>query len=268
MRRLSMAMIAVLMVCAGCTDGAGEEHPDSAAPEEISFSSLGIDWPAAGSVDWAEPPATPEGFDDSLVERMADTLVSWAGVAATDEDVAHSAKALDLVVDALPDAIGSTLRAQVKGAVSPRLGVANVFAADVTIVGSPRITSAWKVSTPKDDDGKPYLLLQLQTRAAYEVRVGDGPTRVIGMLRVHGLSAYADRAAEFGVTGGWQEFGAADCALALDDELTPDGDADDARKDLATFVRIGSQDALEMPKLGVQDQVDAEYLKRCRAGAV
>ena len=151
---------------------------------------------------------------------------------------------------------------------SPHLAFANVFRDDVTVVGSPMITSAWKVTTEKDAANKTFMRLELQTRAAYEVRLGDGGTRVIGVLRVHSLSAYNDTTDDFGVGGGWQEFGAGDCALALDDALVPDSDRDESLKDLKTFIRVGSGTKLEMPELPAQDKVDDEYLKRCRDGQV
>ena len=100
------------------------------------------------------------------------------------------------------------------------------------------------------------------------MRLGNGGTRVIGVLRVQGLSGYADTTDDFGVTGGWQEFGAGDCDLALDDAFVPDSDRDESLKDLKTFIRVGDSDTLEMPELPVQEKVDAEYLKRCRDGQV
>ena len=219
-------------------------------------------------MDPGDRPDTPDGFDDALVDRMASTLTKWAGVAAIDKDVWHSSRALDRVVEALPQAVGSTVEKQAGASVSPQLAVGNVFAKNVTVVGSPAITTAWKVSTAESDDGDPFVLLELQTRTAYEVRVDDGPTRVIGILRVHGLSAFKDTTDDFGVTSGWQEFGAGDCALAVDDELLPDSDSADAAKDLATFVKVGDGSKLVMPRLGVEDQVDAEFLRRCRDGSI
>jgi hypothetical protein len=199
---------------------------------------------------------------------MATVLTKWATVAAVDDAVWHSTDPFTDVKKALPAKAAATLAKQVKGEVSPHLGVANVFGKDLTVVGTPMITSAWKITTDKDEAGKPYVLLELQTRAAYEVRLGDGSTRVIGVLRVHGLSAYQDTTDDFGVGGGWQEFGAGDCALALDDALEPDSDRAQGLKDLKTFIRIGKGTKLEMPKLPVQEQVDSEYLKRCRDGQV
>lgn len=52
------------------------------------------------------------------------------------------------------------------------------------------------------DDGERYVRLELQTRAAYEVWLGDdAPTRVIGVLRVHGVSAYREMTDDLGVSG-------------------------------------------------------------------
>lgn len=263
MRTLVGALVAILLACTACTSGAdddAEPQPAAASSTEdpaVSFASVGIDWPEAeDDLVPADRPATPDGFDDELLDRMAGILTGWAQVSTLDQDAE------------LPAEVDTAWREQTKDAVSPELAIANVFGDDVTVVGKPRVTTAWKQSTEVDDAGKEYVLLELQTRAAYEVRVGDDtPTRVIGVLRVHGLSAYPDTTDDLGVSGGWQEFGATDCALALDDALVPDGNLDAARLDLQTFVTIGDGTTLEMPSLGAEQQVDAEYLKRCRASA-
>lgn len=271
MRRLLVLVILLVLVSAGCTKGSSdpglEPDPASSPATEITLVSLGIDWPDSAD-GWGTPPEAPPGFDGELIDDMAASLVAWAKVAATDEDTWHSKNPVDDVAAELPAGLGATLRKQMKDAVSPGLGVANVFADDVNVVDAPKVTVAWKISTPKDDAGKRFALLQLQTRTAYEVRIDDGPKRVIGVLRVHGLSAYRDSTDDFGVTGGWQEFGAGDCALATDDALLPDSDPAGARKDLSTFVRVGDGTKLEMPPLPTEEQVDSEYLKRCREGAV
>lgn len=263
MRRLLGTLFAVLLACAACTSGSdadADPQPAAASATEVpavSLASVGIDWPEAqGELAPGDRPDTPDGFDDELLDRMAGVLTDWAQVSTLDQDAD------------LPAEVDTAWREQTKDAVSPRLAIANVFGDDVTVVGAPRVTTAWRQSTEVDDAGNEYVLLELQTRAAYEVRLGDdAPTRVIGVLRVHGLSAYPDTTDDFGVSGGWQEFGATDCALALDDALTPDGNVDAAKLDLQTFVTIGGGKTVEMPSLGDEQQVDAEYLKRCRASA-
>lgn len=278
MRTFVGFVVVALLVCAGCGVGldpsAAPTPPatTTSAPApaaSVSLASLGLDWPRAdGTLDAGDPPAAPPGFDADTLARMASILTDWAGAAALDGEVWHSAKPLDLIADALPAKVAATLRAQTKGVVSPRLAVANVFASTVT-VGAPLVTTAWKVRTAKDAAGTSFMVLELQTRTAYEVRLGaGGPTRVIGMLRVQGLSAYVDTVDDFGVTGGWQEFGASDCALALDDDLVPDNDPEIAAKDLARFITVGDGAALMMPPLTSDQKVDEDYLKRCRDGSV
>lgn len=270
MRRILGLVVAGLVVAGGCTSGSDEEEPTSSSSAEVSLSSLDLGWPEAEEqLAVTSTPPAPKGFDATTYDRMADTLIDWAQVTTVDDAVRRGGSALDAVAEVLPDPTARTLRKQVKAAVSPRLAVANVFADDVTVLGAPQVTTAWQVSKEDDEDGKPYVRLELQTRAAYEVRTGEkGPKRVIGVLRVHGLSAYADTTDDFGVSGGWQEFGAGDCALAVDDELVPDADLEQAEDDLVVLRRVGDTDDVEMPDLGDDEQVDADYLERCRAGQV
>lgn len=271
MRRLLGMFVAGLVVCAGCT-GRFDGEPSAASPTQpsLSLASLDLGWPEAqGELDAGDPPPAPAGVDAKTYDRMASTLVTWAQATTVDATLWRGPSPFDGVSVVLPDRVAAALGKQVRSAVSPRLAVANVFADHVTVLGSPAVTTAWQVSQADDEDGKPYVVLELQTRAAYEVRLGtDGPVRVIGMLRVHGLSAYADTTDDFGVSGGWQEFGASDCALALDDQLEPESDLEETRSDLETFQRVGDADDVEMPDLGDDEQVDADYLQRCRAGQV
>ena len=278
MRGLSALFIAVLLVCVGCTDDdepeptpEGTQTSSLSTVDSISLESLGLGWPKAqGALLAKNRPPTPAGFNDEVLDRMASLLESWAALSTVHDSTWHTDDAVGRIADAMPGVIGTSLRALAENQVSPQLSVANVFADDVTVIGTPMITTAWKVSTEKDEEGVRFVLLQLQTRAAYEVRVKDGPSRVIGVLRVHGLNADADASDAsdaFGVSGGWQEFGANDCALALDDNLLPDSDTAKALKDLGTFIKVGDGSKLVMPKLGVEEQVDEEYLKRCRDGS-
>lgn len=274
MQRWLGGLAAVALVVAGCS--ATSDDPPAPAPSSssattgapvVSLASEGIDWPRSGSpLRPSDPPAAPDGFDDALVSRMADVLTAWAGATTVDADVWHSDAPAEVVAGALPSATGTALTQQTSGAISPGLAVANVFGDAVEVVGQPAVTTAWKVATTADDSGQAYVVLQLQTRAAYEVRSSGGPTRVVGVLRVHGLSAYPGTTDDFGVTTGWQEFGAGDCALALDDRLVPDDDLDAAGDDLATFVDVGDQPALRMPALDDDQRVDDAYLDRCRNG--
>ncbi|MCL8251805.1 MULTISPECIES: hypothetical protein [Aeromicrobium] len=269
----ALTLVAASSVLGACTSSADGPAPAPTSPAPTAEASTtltaqGIDWPRAGSpLPVADPPAAPDGFGAALVTRMADVLTTWAGATTVDPDVWHVETPADAVVDALPPAVGAALTRQAADAVSPGLAVANVFGDDVEVIGEPAVTTAWRVTTKDDDAGQQYVVVQLQTRAAYEVRLGDdGPTRVVGVLRVHGLSAYPGTEDDFGVTTGWQEFGAGDCALAVDDALVPDNDLDKAAADLATFVDVGDQPDVRMPALDDEEKVDDAYRDRCRDG--
>lgn len=266
MRLLAALACAVLLV-SGCTGGSDDAA--TADDASITIDSLDLQWPeAAGNVlDPGDPPEVPAGFDAGRYQRMVDALTAWARASTVAPDVRSAEDPAAEVAAELPKAVGSQLVKVADTAVSARLAAANVFADDVTVVGQPRVTTAWRAESI-EQGGAPALSLILQTRAAYEVRIGDGPKRVIGVLRVHELITRAGETGEIGVGLAWQEFGASDCTLALDDALRPDGDVAAATDDLATFVEVGSGETVEMPELQSDDTVDEEYLDRCRRGQV
>lgn len=277
MRKLLGTLVGVVLVAGGCSGGSDESTPiatataETAAPTRaVTLDSLNLEWPKSdGDLEFADAPEAPDSFNADVYAQMVGDLKAWATTSTADEDVWHSKVPLDHVVEDLPMPTAETLRKQTADQASPRLAVANVFSSRVTVIGSPLVTTAWQVKTVDDDTEQPYVVLELQTRAAYEVRLGEnGPSRVVGVLRVHSLSAFADTTDDFGVSGGWQEFGAGDCSLALDDSLIPDADVEGAADDLKKFIEVGSQNAVVMPDLGDDEQVDSNYLKRCREGAV
>lgn len=264
--RLFAALACALLLVAGCTGSVDGGSQQSEA--EITFESIGLDWPAATDrIATVDPPELPEGFNEARYQRIVDALNTWAVATTLEPDVRESDDPAKAVGAALPKAVGSQVRQLGTGSVSPRLAAANVFADDVSVIGKPRVTTAWSAETTKRD-GEPALSLKLQTRAAYEVRIDEGPTRVIGVLRVHELITREGETGPIGVGFGWQEFGASDCALALDDALRPDGDVGPAERDLRTFIDVGSGGTVEMPDLESVDTVDQEYLDRCKRGQV
>jgi len=269
MRRLTPLLLAVAIVVSGCTSGSSDPEPTPTATtaHAITFQSLKLDWPTAqGRLVVPKVPAPPASFDAETLDRMAAVLKKWARLSTVDDGMWHSGDPLSDIRTVLPKDTASTYEEQLRGVVSPHLAVANVFGDDVTVVGTPMVTAAWHVSTEKDQANESFVRLELQTRAAYEVRIGNGPSRVIGVLRVHSLSAYEDTTDDFGIGGGWQEFGASDCALALDDALVPDSDRADSLDDLQTFIRIGRGSTVQMPELLAHDRLDPDYVERCRNG--
>lgn len=270
MHRPFALVLAIAILMSGCAGGSdAEPTPTATSDRPVTLESLSLDWQTArGKLVVPKRPAAPNGFDEKTLARMATVLEKWARLSTVDDSMWRSGDPLSDVRTVFPKPAADTFEEQLRGSVSPHLAVANVFGDDVAVVGSPMITVAWRVSTALDSANERFVRLELQTRAAYEVRFQNGPTRVIGVLRVHSLSAYKDTTDDFGVGGGWQEFGASDCALALDDALVPDSDREGALKDLKTFIRVGRGTKLEMPELPAQDKVDAEYLQRCRDGQV
>ncbi|MFI5428906.1 hypothetical protein [Aeromicrobium sp. UC242_57] len=277
MRSLWGTLVVVLLVVGGCSDGSDEPEATptpsadaTTATRAVTLESLDLDWPRSdGTLDAAKPPAVPDGFDEGVYDQMVTGLKAWAAASTVDDTVWHNAKPVEQVASTLPGQAAATLTKQSEGQASPRLAVANVFSDRVKVIGEPQVSTAWQVRTVDDDTEKPYIVLEAETRAAYEVRLGaNGPSRVIGMLRVHALSAFDDTTDDFGVSGGWQEFGAGDCSLALNDSLIPDADVDGSAKDLEKFIAVGNDDAVVMPDLGDDEQVDGNYLKRCREGSI
>lgn len=269
--RLLAPLVCAVLLLAGCTGGSDVDDAaagDSPTAAEITFASLDLDWDSTGDVlDAGDPPGVPDGFDEDRYDRMAEALTTWATATTVTPDVRTAQSPAGAVADDLPAAIGDQITAYAGDAATPRLSAANVFADDVTVEGDPQVTTAWDAKVA-DVDGAPSLTLRLQTRAAYEVRVAGGPIRVIGVLRVHSLITREAAQGDIGVGYAWQEYGASDCIIATDDALRPDGDAKAATADLATFVKAGDADGVEMPELAPGDEVDEEYLERCKAAAV
>ncbi|MGJ9412533.1 hypothetical protein ACHAAC_07460 [Aeromicrobium sp. CF4.19] len=239
-----------------------EETED--APEPTSaLDAAGLDWPEVSpdSVDWAEVPKAPKGFTDADVAGLAKALRSWAVRAALDPGV-WSGKTAPAEVLA---PIGATSRHAVAAAgrsVSPRLAVGNVFGKGVDVIGSPRMTTAWRVETKHSTHG-PVVRLWLQTRTGYEVE-RDGTTSVVGVIREHALGALRGGPPQGSLSvAGWFEFGADKCPLALEDALVPG--AGGTEKSLERFAKLGSREAYAQPRLGDDERIDAGYLKRCKS---
>lgn len=270
--RLLAAFTCAALLVSGCgllgDKESDKAEPDAPKVEQIALSSLKVDWPAVGDdLEPSAPPEVPEGFDQERYDEMVDTLTTWAEATTIDPEIRRSdTPAVDVAAD-LPDDVGAQIEKLTEGRTSPRLAVANVFADDVEVIGDPLVSTAWKADSV-EQDGAPALNLQLQTRAAYQVRVGKGPERVVAVLRVHELVTRTGETGDLGVGYSWQEFGASDCVLAVEDALRPDDDATTARQDLDRFVDASKGDTLKMPKLAEDEVVDEEYLARCKAGAV
>lgn len=248
-----------MMLAAGCTaDSSPEPQPTPSesveASLDLTFADLGIDgWPDAEDPQIPEFPGVAGTFDDATAEKYATYLKTWALQAALDPDA---------VGDGLPEPLTQTLASFGDSSTSADLARGNVLGEGLEVTGT-KMTAAWGVDFVAGQEQ-----LRLQTRTAYQVVDANGDTRVIGVLRLHGFDLTAAQPDSPGVLGAWQEFGASDCSLALDDVLLPGTDLDAEERDLQTFVAVGRSKEPTMPELSKEDRVDDDFLANCRAGRV
>lgn len=256
-RRPILLLVVAAFVLASCSwlGGDDEDTPEPIAQptptERMTLADLGLaGWPVADEPDIPEAPRRPKGVDPAEYERMVTAVETWAVQAATDPDQVGEGLPAPLV-----EAIDDAAEAQA----APTLARATVLDPALD-VNSTRMTAAWRVAR---EDGA--VNLSLQTRTAYEVRAPGGQVRVIGVLRTQGVVAVpgADR---WGTITGWQEFGAADCAIVVDGFLTPGGDADDQHTDLTVFAEIGKGSEAITPALPEDEYVDEDFARACEAG--
>lgn len=259
MRRPVLLLVLITFVLAGCTGGSDEPERTAATPDpqpaptqQITLDDLGIaGWPTPdGAVP--EPPPRPDGVSAAEYEEMTDAVATWGLQAATDPGA---------VGEDLPKSLVAAIDDAADAQTEPGLARATVLDPDLELRGT-RMTAVWETS---EDDGS--VNLSLQTRTAYEVENDEGLVRVIGVLRTQGVIA-SEGADEWGTLTGWQEFGAADCAIVLDGFLTPGGDSDDQVTDLTQFAEIGNGDEAVTPALPEEDQVDEDFARACQAGRV
>ena len=254
-RRSVLVAVLTAFLVVGCSPRAGTDaepvDPQPTPVDPITLDDLGLDdWPSVDEPRIPEAPARPRGVSAREYDRMIDAVRTWALEAVEGPDAVgrQLSEALTGAIDRAAEA--QTASELARGTVlDPALEVRDV-----------RMTAAWRAAR---EDGA--VNLSLQTRTAYEVRADGGPVRVIGVLRTQGVVALPD-APEWGTIMGWQEFGAADCAIVLDGHLTPGGDADDQLADLTEFVRIGESDEAITPALPEDERVDEDFAAECRRG--
>ena len=149
MRRLISLVLALAILTTGCTSGSDDPDPKAAKDDRpVTLEALRLDWPKAqGRLDVGDRPKTPKGFDDEQLDRMATILTRWAKASAVDDTVWHSADPFADVKKTMPPKAAATLDRRIEVEVSPHLGAANVFGDDVTVVGTPMVTTAWKLTS-------------------------------------------------------------------------------------------------------------------------
>lgn len=256
-RRPLLLLVLAAFVLASCSwlpgadDDATEPDPQPTPTERMRLVDLGLaSWPVADDPELPDAPARPKGVSAQEYARMVEAVETWGVQAATDPGS---------VGEGLPRTLVAAIDDAVESQTVPALARATVLDPELDVTTT-RMTGAWQVAR---QDGA--VNLSLQTRTAYEVRAPGGQTRVIGVLRTQGVVAVPGTY-QWGTIMGWQEFGAADCAIVRDGFLTPGGDADDQESDLSVFAEIGKGTEAVTPALPEDEYVDEDFAQACRAG--
>lgn len=269
--RWLVVVAASAVVMAGCSvlDPVDSDPLPSATPsvegtvESVSFAALGIDgWSDVGTFAFPAAPAAPAGVSVDAWAKGVSTIEDWAKQAAFDPaklPTKFEPLASKVFAD-LPSLARKDLTARLAERTAPRLGVANVFKTPVA-VRKVKATALWRVTAIEEG----VQVLELQTRTAYEVETGGGATTVLGMIRSQGLAFRPGVEDAPGTTTGWQEFGASDCALALNDALEPQPDNPKEVKDVRDFAKYGTAKEWANPPLDEDDVVDEDFLANCRS---
>ena len=265
--------VLIVMLAAGCGDaGKGGEDPEPKPVPEVTFASIGGDkWPVGvAGISFDGLPRAPVGYTDQDVLDMANILIDWANAATLDERVFHSDSPDAIVGAALPPYTRSRVIDSFKELTSPRIAAANVFGDGVKVVGQPRVTSAWKVTTTNEKGVSiPLLRVFLQTRAAFEVTGTTKGKRVIGVVREFGLNSYGPNSAEGEYGERWRIriSGVKGCSLAVEDALVPLANAKNNRERLDDFVALAGSDDFEDLGENESGMIDEDLKKRCQDGA-
>lgn len=262
------------MVAAGCggADKDGEKPNPKPVPD-VTFASIGGDkWPVGeAGISFDGLPRAPVGYTDYDVLDMADIIIDWAKAATLDERVFHSDSPEAIVGATLPPYTRSRVIDDFNKQTSPRISAANVFGDGVTIVGQPRVTSEWKVTTTNEEGVNiPLLHVSLQTRAAFEVTGTTKGKRVIGIVRNFGLNSYGPNSAagEYGNLWRIRISGVKGCSLAVEDAVVPLANAKNNHKKLDGFAALaGSDDFDDLDENEQSGKINEDLKKRCLDGA-
>lgn len=241
---------AVLCVLVASVSGCSSENstPESTQEKPLTLSDLDMEgWTDLNADPFPKAPKNPNKTTAKDYDRAAQILHQWAlatlgspekTLAAVPKEVRAE---LDSIADAAP-ARNVSLGAQFADGLAAK--------------------SVWGTGAWRETSAKP-LHLEFQTRVLWELDGGDGNVRLVGLVRTHAL---IDDGKSLSIGQSWQEFGADDCALAIEEVIRPGGDVAEQNKDLRKFVDIANSPDVLPPNFSADDVVDDQFVERCRAG--
>ena len=242
-------MLCVIAVTASSCSSGGSE---SAKPQEkpLALSDIATDgWIDLTTDPLPKAPKNPNKTAANDYDRAAQILHQWAQatLGPPEETLAAVPKEVRVELEEIADA-----------------GPARNVSLGAQFGEGLAAKSVWGTGVWRETSAKP-LHLEYQTRVLWELEDADGNVRLVGMVRTHAL---IDDGETRSIGHSWQEFGADDCALAIEEDIRPGGDIAEQNKDLRTFVDIANSLEVVPPDFSADDVVDEQFVERCRAGTV
>lgn len=237
----------IVTLAATCARPNGSDQTQAGPLALGDLNTLGwTDFSQLQSVDLL-PPDVPEGVDEAEYDTVVRHLSAWAKGSLEANGVQGSQLDAEFV----------ELLAELTDRGPSGLLIERTPFADGLQTSQVRGTAVWELVSESP------LTLQLQTRVVWQLRNPAGAESLIAVVRTHG-AAY--QAGAWGLAGAWQEFGADDCALALDGVLRPGGEIASQTQDLRRFEAFAQTKELQGLEFADDEILDDAFLERCRTG--
>lgn len=247
LRAIAFVFCVIVVTVSGCSSG----DPEAKARHEqpLSLADLDMDgWVNLSTDSLPQAPRNPNKVPAAKQERAELILHRWASAALGDPEQ---------TLDSAPKDVRHELELMADAGPARGVSLGTGFGEGLTV------KSRWGTGVWKETSAAP-LHLEYQTRVLWELEDADGQVRLVGMVRTHVL---VNDGESISIGQSWQEFGADDCALVVEETIRPGGDVAEQNKDLRRFEEIANSAEVVSPDFSEDDVVDQEFANRCRAGA-